>query len=165
MCSCVHCWRNTLEQMANSFKSGKKKAHEHNLVVRLPLGQPRASPRDQLGFSPSFTQWKPSLSQGQTRGRRAEQVLRTRSTTTRDRNLQFQGDVSTGFFKFSPLDLFSLSPAFLCNSVRRFSPNVEKIARFLGGEESTDLVTSLTIKRGTALTIAYRMAVMACGDR
>ena len=33
--------------------------------------------------------------------------FRTNSTTTRDRNLQFRGLVSTGFFEFSPVD-FSL---------------------------------------------------------
>ena len=36
------------------------------------------------------------------------EILRTRSTTTRDRNLQFRGAVSTGG-----------SPVFMCNLVRR----------------------------------------------
>ena len=45
-----------------------------------------------------------------------EAFLRTRSTTTRDRNLQFRGTFSTGcFFEFSPVDFLPSSPGFLCN--------------------------------------------------
>ena len=36
-------------------------------MVRLPLGRPPVCARDKPGFSPYFTQWKPGLSQGQTR--------------------------------------------------------------------------------------------------
>ena len=61
--------------------SGKKKAHKHKLfgpvapgtTTGLSQGQtqfvPGTSPGcpwDKPGFSPYFTQWKPSLSQGQT---------------------------------------------------------------------------------------------------
>ena len=61
--------------------------------------------------------------------------VRTRSTTTRDRNLHFRGAVSTGSFEFSPVDF---STGFLCNLVRKSPQNVEKIARFLGGEKSAE---------------------------
>ena len=39
-----------------------------------------------------------------------------RARSTRDRNLQCRGAVSTGFFEFSPVDFFPLSPGFMCNS-------------------------------------------------
>ena len=45
-------------------------------------------------------------------------LYRTRSTTTRDRNLQFRGAVSSGG---SPLDFFAFSPVFMCNLVRTSS--------------------------------------------
>ena len=59
--------------------------------------------------------------------------LKTRSTTTRDRNLQFRGNFSTGFF----FGIFSrgFSPGLLCTLVRKWPQNVEKIARIPGGEK------------------------------
>ena len=50
------------------------------------------------------------------RGMLRYKTIRARSTTTRDRNLQFRGAVSTGG---SPLDFWFFSPAFMCNLVRR----------------------------------------------
>ena len=66
---------------------------------------------------------------------------RTRSTTTRDRNLQFRGFSPLEFGRFSPVflqcisssELFPFSPGFLCNLVRKSPQNVERIARFPGG--------------------------------
>ena len=58
-----------------------------------------------------------------------EIIARARSTTTRDRNLQFRGAVSAGFFGIFTSGSFPFSPSFLCNLVRRSPPNVEKIAR------------------------------------
>ena len=43
--------------------------------------------------------------------------LRTRSTTTIDRNLQFRGIFSTGFSEFSPVDFFPFSSGTLCKEV------------------------------------------------
>ena len=64
----------------------------------------------------------------------AKTVFRTRLTTTRDRNLQLRPAVSTGcFFEFLQW-ILSFSPVFMCNSVRGSPQNVEKIARFPGGE-------------------------------
>ena len=60
-------------------------------------------------------------------------------TTTRDRNLQFRGAVSTGFFLNFLQLIFSFSPGFLCNSVRNRPQNVQKLARFVGGEKSPDI--------------------------
>ena len=57
--------------------------------------------------------------------------LRTRSTTTRDRNLQFRGAVSTGFFFFKIFSsgfYFLCSPGLLRNLVRKWPQNGEKIA-------------------------------------
>ena len=46
--------------------------------------------------------------------------IRTRSTTTRDRNLQFRGAVSTGFLNFiHQWMFFTFSPGLLCNLVIR----------------------------------------------
>ena len=73
-------------------------------------------------------------------------LIRTHSTTTRDRNLQFRGAVSTGFFEFSPVDSFPLSPGFfLCNLIMKSPQNVEKIARLPGGEKVQNPVTSLAV--------------------
>ena len=55
--------------------------------------------------------------------------FRTRSTTTRDRILQFRGSFSTEFFEFSPVDFYPFSPGFMRSLV------LEKIARFPGGEK------------------------------
>ena len=43
------------------------------------------------------------------------------------------------FYEFSPVDSFSFfSPGFLCNLVRQSPQNLEKIARFPGGEKSVE---------------------------
>ena len=55
----------------------------------------------------------------------------------RDRNLQFQGAVSNRFFEFSPV-FCRFSPVTLCNLARKSPQNVEKIARFPGGEKSIE---------------------------
>ena len=71
-------------------RSGKKKAHKHNIFGSVALGTTPGLSRGQSGFvpgtktlcprdkprlSPCFTQWKLNLSQGQTRERRvAEKV-------------------------------------------------------------------------------------------
>ena len=70
--------------------------------------------------------------------------VRTRSATTGDRNLQFRGAVSTGF---SPVDFSPYSPGLLlCALVRKWTQNVEKIARFPGGEKrAQNAVTSLAV--------------------
>ena len=62
--------------------------------------------------------------------------IRMRLTTTRDRNLQFRG--ADWIFEFSPVVVFFCSPGLLCNLVRRSPQNVEKIARFPGGEKSVE---------------------------
>ena len=62
--------------------------------------------------------------------------FRTRSPTKRDRNLQFRGVVSTGFFSIFSSGIFPFSPGLLCNLVRKRPQNVEKIARLPGGEKS-----------------------------
>ena len=60
-------------------------------------------------------------------------AVRTRSTTTRDRNLQLRGAPSP------PSEISSLfSRSLLCNSVMKWSQNVEKIARFPGGGKSVE---------------------------
>ena len=64
--------------------------------------------------------------------------VRTRSTTTRDRNLQFRDAVSTGFLGIFSSGFFPLSPGLLCNLVRKSPQNVEKIARFPGGEKGEE---------------------------
>ena len=85
-----------------------------------------------------FTMFRVILSTAGSFGLLTSANFRTRSTTTRDRNLQFWGAVSTGFFEFSPLDAFPFSPGLLCNLARKRLQNVEKIARFPGGEESVE---------------------------
>ena len=55
----------------------------------------------------------------QSSGSRQKSLLRTRSTTTRDRNLQFRGAVSTGFFWVFSSRFFPFSPGLLCNWVRK----------------------------------------------
>ena len=42
------------------------------------------------------------------------------------------------FFRFSPVDFFPFSPGLLCNLVRKWPQNVEKIARFPGGEKGAE---------------------------
>ena len=64
--------------------------------------------------------------------------VRTRSTTTRDRKLQFRGAVSTGFFSIFSSGFFPFSPGSLCSLVRKWPQNVEKIARLPGGEKSVE---------------------------
>ena len=64
--------------------------------------------------------------------------VRTRSTTTRDRNLQFRGSFSTGFFGIFFSGFSCFSPGFLCNLVRNPSQSVEKIPRFPGGEKCAE---------------------------
>ena len=65
-------------------------------------------------------------------------IIRTRSTTTRDRNLQFRGIFSTGSFESSPVDFFPFSPGLLCSLVRKSPQNVEKFARLPGGEKGVE---------------------------
>ena len=72
--------------------------------------------------------------------------LRTPSTTTRDRNLQFRGAFSTGFFlnflhavDFSPFSRFSVQFR------KEITPNVDKIARFQAGENVQIPMTSLAV--------------------
>ena len=63
-----------------------------------------------------------------------------RSTTTRDRNLQFRRNFSTRFFEFSPVNVFPFSPGFMCKLVGKTPQNVEKIARrcwWFGRERAT----------------------------
>ena len=62
-------------------------------------------------------------------------MIRARSTTTRDRNLQYRGAVFTGSFECSPLDFFPFLQV-LC--VRKWPQNVEKIAQFPSGEKSVE---------------------------
>ena len=54
--------------------------------------------------------------------------------------MQFRGAVFTGCsFLFSPVDLFfPFSPGSLCNLVRKWPQNVEKVAGFPGGEKSVE---------------------------
>ena len=72
----------TVDVTLRGNKSGKKKAHKHKLFGPVALGTTPGMSRGQTGFnvpgtkwvcprekprfSPHFTQWKPSLSQGQT---------------------------------------------------------------------------------------------------
>ena len=49
----------------------RKRHMNINFLVRLPLRRPRDCPRDKPRFSPYFTQREPSLSLGQSQGRRA----------------------------------------------------------------------------------------------
>ena len=68
--------------------------------------------------------------------------LRTRSTTTRDRNLQISGRrlhwrLSTGFFAFSP--------GSLCNLVRLAPQNLEKVAKNPVEKIASNPVTSVAV--------------------
>ena len=63
--------------------------------------------------------------------------LRTRSTTTRDRNLQFRGIFSTGLLEFSP-GIFPLSPDFLCSLIGNRPETSRKIARSPSGEKNIE---------------------------
>ena len=60
-------------------------------------------------------------------GQNARIKFRARSTTTRDRDLQFRGAVSTGFFEFPPVDLFpekhSLPGESICTVAVSAHPN------------------------------------------
>ena len=67
-----------------------------------------------------------------------EGYVRMRSSATRDRNLQLWGAASTGFLNFLQWTFFSSFWGFLCNSERKWPQNVEKIARFPGGENSVE---------------------------
>ena len=73
--------------------------------------------------------------------------IRTCSTTTRDRNLQFRGTVSTGFLNFSPLYFPSFSRVFCVLLVRKSLQNVEKIAQIPDREKGQNPVTSLAARR------------------
>ena len=75
----------------------------------------------------------PPLRNNSSNFRRWLGCLRTRSTTTKNRNLQFRGAVSTGFFEFSPVDFFPLLQVF-CVAPQ----NIKKIARFPVGEKSAE---------------------------
>ena len=63
---------------------------------------------------------------------------------TRDRNLQFRGAFSTGFFVFLQR-IFPLSPGLLCNLVRKSPQNVEKIAHFRVEKNAQNSITSLAV--------------------
>ena len=76
-------------------------------------------------------------------------MVRTRATTTRDRNLQFRGAVSTGG---SPLDFFAFSPVFMCNLVRRAPKNLEKVAKNPVEKIASNPVTSVAVMIFSALT-------------
>ena len=83
---------------------------EKKYLAPLPPNSPiRRRPSRPLG--PSRPETPPLL--GFHKKEQGSEKIRTRSTTTRDRNLQFRGAVSTGFkfFKYSPVDfpLFSRS--------------------------------------------------------
>ena len=75
-------------------------------------------------------------------------MFRTSSTTTRDRNLQFRGAVSTGG---SPLDSFAFSPVFMCNLVRRAPQNLEKVAKNPVDKIASNPVTSVAVVVFSAL--------------
>ena len=60
-------------------------------------------------------------------------LVRTHSTTTRKRNLQYLGAVSTRFVFSS--GFFPFFPGILCNVVRKSPQNMEKKTRFPGGEK------------------------------
>ena len=67
--------------------------------------------------------------------------VRRRSTTTEDRNLQFGHRLQWTLhwiFKNILQWIVPLSPGFLCSSVRRSPPNLEKITRFPGGEKNAE---------------------------
>ena len=44
----------------------QEKAHKHKLFGLVAIGTNPLCPRDKRKFSPYFTEWKPSLSEGQT---------------------------------------------------------------------------------------------------
>ena len=67
-------------------------------------------------LSPKVNVRSPKVNVKYFKGIFEEFKVRTRSTTIRDRNLQFRGAVSTGG---SPLDFCVFSPGFVCNLVRR----------------------------------------------
>ena len=67
--------------------------------------------------------------------------VRTRSTATRDRNLQLWGNFSTGFVEFSPVDLFSVSQGFMC----KFVGNRPKMWRKLPDFQAQNPVTSVAV--------------------
>ena len=71
--------------------------------------------------------------------------LRTRSTTTRDRNLQFRGAVSTGFFFVNFLRWIFPFLQVDCNLIRKSPQNVEKLPQFPGGEKEWNPGTSLAV--------------------
>ena len=63
----------------HSVVARKRQIYKHKLLVRLLLGRPRECPRNKPRLSPYVTQWKASLSPGQSRGRRVaeeDHVLR-----------------------------------------------------------------------------------------
>ena len=62
--------------------------------------------------------------------------MATRSTTTRDRNLQFRESFSTEFLNFLQW-IFSF-PGFMCKLAWKSPQNVEKIARFPGREKCAE---------------------------
>ena len=64
--------------------------------------------------------------------------IRTRSTTTRGTEICNFGVPSPLDVFFSPVDFSPFSPGLLCNLVRERPQNVEKIARFSGGEKSVE---------------------------
>ena len=74
-------------------------------------------------------------------------LVRTRSTTTRDRNLQFRGSFSTGFFlSFLQWKFFLFLQVFLCNLIRKWPQTVEKVARFRVERQAQNPVTSLAVR-------------------
>ena len=77
--------------------------------------------------------------------------IRTNSTTTRDRNLQFRGAVSTGG---SPLDFFAFSPGFMCNLVGRAPENLEKVGKNPVEKIASNPVTSVAVMVFSAPSLA-----------
>ena len=69
--------------------------------------------------------------------------FRAHSTTTRDRNLQFRGTVSIGFFESFFQCIFPHFSRLSVKIERKPPQNVEKIARYPGGERG--VVTEFVI--------------------
>ena len=84
---------------------------------------------------------RPSQSSNLTSIPKAIQV-RTRSTTTRDRNLQFRGAVSTGFFEFYPLD-FSLFSRFTVYFSKEIAPKCGEICLISGRRKKCRILLHL----------------------
>ena len=78
--------------------------------------------------------------------------IRTRSTTTRDRNLQFRGAVSTGG---SPLVFFSFLSSIYVQFSKTSPLNLEKVAKNPVEKFASNPVTSAAVMFFSALKKAY----------